>query len=184
MTESADPSQGQPAEEASSSGRDGTEPRPVRSWPLTWLTVIAAFLLAGAVISVLPLERGAASEPALGTLFLLALSVAAITTVALLLIVWRQLRLPVSIAALVVLFNVLVVGVKFVAAPAAVYEANTQRAFETFFPLDDLVGRQRQPPGCSASTQACCSSSSGRRAGVPAGSSGARPTRGRGVAGQ
>ena len=134
----------------------------MRSWPLTWLTVIAAFLLAGAVISVLPLERGAASEPALGTLFLLALSV----------------------AVLVVLFNVLVVGVKFVAAPAAVYEANTQRAFETFFPLDDLVGRQRQPPGCSASTQACCSSSSGRRAGVPAGSSGARPTRGRGVAGQ
>ena len=112
----------------------------MRSWPLTWLTVIAAFLLAGAVIRVLPLERGAASEPALGTLFLLALSVAAITTVALLLIVWRQLRLPVSIAVLVVLFNVLVVGVKFVAAPAAVYEANTQRAFETFFPLDDLVG--------------------------------------------
>jgi len=97
-------------------------------------------LLAGVVLRLLPLDKGGRDQPPVSLLAWLALVIAVITCAAVFVVVRFQLRLPASIALLAVVFNALVVGVKYVAGPHAVFEANRKTEFEANVSLNDSVG--------------------------------------------
>jgi hypothetical protein len=117
--------------------------RPARlPWRRFWLFTGPAFLLAGILVSLLPLDakNGGTTQPPLQLLFLMALAVGLVTLTAVYLVVRGELHLPASVALMALTFEGLVVGVKFVAGPAALYEANKKSSFQQFFPLSEGAG--------------------------------------------
>ncbi len=110
------------------------------SWSRTWLIGVSAFAVAVLLVYTLPLGDESASRPDVQRMLVAAIAIAAVTTAALFAIIRYELRLPSSVALLCVLFNALIVGVKFVAGPNAVYEANAQRVFEAEVSLNDAFG--------------------------------------------
>jgi hypothetical protein len=115
-------------------------PRRVQSWTRTWIVTLAAFGVALALVYALPLGDDDAARPDVQQMFVAGIAIAAVTTAALFAVIRLELRLPASVAVLCVVFNALVVGVKFVAAPNAVYEANAKKVFEVDLSLNDSLG--------------------------------------------
>jgi hypothetical protein len=94
-----------------------------------------------AAVLVPRLDDSAGDAPALTTLFVSAVCVAALTTAALYLALARDLRLPRLIVGYVVAYNVLVVFVKFVLSPEALYERSGNGTLEALlFDPNDLWG--------------------------------------------
>lgn len=119
---------------------DGPAGRRTGSWARALLVAAAAFLVAVALVFVLPLGDDQASRPDVQRMLVAAILIAAVTTAALFAIIRLELRLPTSVAVLCVVFNALVVGVKFVAGPNAVYVANAKKTFEADISLNDPGG--------------------------------------------
>jgi hypothetical protein len=117
-------------------------PRPARphSWTRSWLFGALGFGAALILVETLPLGDDHASRPDVQRMLVAAILVAAVTTLAMFAIITLEVRLPVSVAALCVVFNALVVGVKFVIGPNAVYAANAEHVFETEASLNETFG--------------------------------------------
>ena len=96
-------------------------------------------VLALATIALFP--RSGGDSPPLASLALVGAIVAAVTTFALYAIVRRDLGLPSRIGASLAIAFALIAIVKFVLAPAGLYEVNAVRA------LDDLFGSVADPMG-------------------------------------
>lgn len=105
-----------------------------------WAKVLPAFALAAVVVSIVPRAASGGTEPPLGILLSVGLLVGAVTTGALYWGLRSDLALPARVAAYAVAYNVLVVAVKFVLAPRALYESNRGRAFESILPVNQPLG--------------------------------------------
>lgn len=98
---------------------------PERLIPLTaWLKVAIALGLSALVATWLPGASGHGSTPPIAELVASASLIAALTTVALVLVLRFDLGLPVIAVLYTVAFNILIVVVKFVWGPAGLYEVN------------------------------------------------------------
>ena len=107
-------------------------PRPDRLPRSSWITLAVATLLALVAIVLFP--RSGGDAPPLASLALIGSAVTGVITVALYVIVRRDLRLPSLVAAAFAIAFALIGLVKFVLAPSGLYEINAVRA------LDDLFG--------------------------------------------
>lgn len=114
---------------------DGGTPLPL------WPKLLAAFALASLAVVVVPRSGdGHSSVPGLATLLATGAVVALLTTGALYVGLRRNLGLPLSIALYAVGYNVIVVFVKFVLAPTALYEVSDEGRLETLIDPSDAVG--------------------------------------------
>ena len=104
--------------------------------------IVGGFALAAlAAVFVPRLGDAGAESPALSTMFLTAVCVAALTTVALYLALTRDLGLPRLIVGYVVVYNALVVFVKFVLSPDALYEHSMHGTLDALvFDPNDAIG--------------------------------------------
>lgn len=115
--------------------------RGVRAIPTSlWLKAGAALVGAGAVVWFVPRIAEGGSTPPVGVLLATGLLVSAVTTALLWIGLRLDLKLPTSAILYAVVYNVLIVVVKFVLGPAALYEVNRERPFETFWPIDEVAG--------------------------------------------
>jgi hypothetical protein len=105
-----------------------------------WARLGAAYAIAVAVILLLPDNPHGSEAPPLTFLLLVALGIAAALTPVLWLAVRRDLGFSAQVAAFTVAFNLLVLTVKFVVAPHALYEVNRTRVLESFSPIDSDSG--------------------------------------------
>jgi hypothetical protein len=94
-----------------------------------WVKAIAGFGLALVVVTLLPRGSGQ-GQPPVRTLLLVGIPVIAFTTGALYLGIRRDLKLPIRVAVYFVASNVLIVVVKFMLAPRALYETNQLKPFD------------------------------------------------------
>ena len=95
-----------------------------------WVKAISGFGLALVVVTLLP--RGSADgEPPIRMLLSIGILVIALTTGALYLGLRSDLKLPARVALYFVAYNALIVAVKFVLAPRALYDSNQTRSFES-----------------------------------------------------
>ena len=98
---------------------------PERLIPLSaWLKVAVALGLSALVATWLPGASGHGSTPPIAELVASASLIAALTTVALVLVLRFDLGLPLVAVLYTVAFNILIVVVKFVWGPAGLYEVN------------------------------------------------------------
>lgn len=105
------------------------------------LKIVVAFGLAVLVAQLVPrLNEGAGDIPPVGTLLLTASLIGLVTTVALYVVVTRDVGLPASVAIFAVCWNLLVVAVKFVLGPLGYYEVNQEVVLEDFLTLGDQEG--------------------------------------------
>ena len=109
-------------------------PRPV------WAKILPAFALATVVVTVVPRAGSGGVEPPIGILLGVGLLVGAVTTAALYWGLRTDLGLPARTAVYAVAYNVLVVAVKFVLAPRALYEANRGRELVSLLPVSEPIG--------------------------------------------
>jgi len=100
---------------------------------------IALFLGALAVI-VVPRTGSGGTAPPLAVLFAGGLAVGIISLIALYLVLAKDLNLPVTVIVYTLVFNALIVFVKFVIAPNSVYEVNARVSFEAFATIADPIG--------------------------------------------
>jgi hypothetical protein len=99
------------------------------------------FALATLAAAFVPRLDESGETPALSTMFLTAVCVAGLTTAALYLALTRDLALPRLIVAYVVAYNGLVVFVKFVLSPEALYEHSEHGTLDALlFDPNDAVG--------------------------------------------
>jgi hypothetical protein len=120
------------------------EPPGERPLPLprsAWIRLAAVVGLALVAIALFPRTRG--DRPPLASLALIGAVIAGVTTVALYIIVRKDLRLPSRVAASFALAFVLIALVKFVLAPLGLYEVNAMKA------LDDYLGTVADPVGAA-----------------------------------
>jgi hypothetical protein len=103
-----------------------------------WWKVLPAFGAAALIAAFLPRTGSGGVVPPAGTLLLGAALVGLVTTAALYAALRLDLGLPVGVAAYAVLFNLLVVAVKFGLAPHGMYEVNQRVELESLLG-DDLV---------------------------------------------
>jgi hypothetical protein len=113
--------------------------RPIRLPSSSWIRLGVAVVLALAAIALFP--RSGGDAPPLASLALVGAAIAGVTTVALYMIVRRDLRLPSRVATSLALAFVLIAIVKFVLAPFGLYEVNAVEA------LEDLFGTVADPLG-------------------------------------
>jgi hypothetical protein len=104
-----------------------------------WPKIAAAFVLAALATLVIPQTGGDGSMPGLSTLLATGAVVALVTTGALYIGLRRNLGLPLSIALYAVGYNVVVVLVKFVLGPRALYEVSEEGRLETLVDPSDPV---------------------------------------------
>jgi hypothetical protein len=96
-----------------------------------------AFALAALAAVLVPrLEDGSSGSPAVTTLLVTALCIGVLTIGALYLALTGDLGLPKTIALYIIGFNALVVLVKFVLSPEALYERSENGSLEVFFDLN------------------------------------------------
>jgi hypothetical protein len=96
-----------------------------------WWKVLPAFGGAALIAAFLPRTGSGGIVPPAGILLLGATLIGLVTTAALYAALRLDLRLPVSVAAYAVLFNLLVVAVKFGLAPHGMYEVNQRIELES-----------------------------------------------------
>lgn len=99
-----------------------------------WWKALPAFGGAFLVAALLPRSGRAGAIPPAGTLLLCASLIGLLTAIAIYLVLRLDLRLPAGVAVYGVVFNLLVVAVKFGLAPHGMYEVNRRVAFEDFAP--------------------------------------------------
>jgi hypothetical protein len=100
---------------------------------VVWARVTAGFGLALAAAVLVPRTGDEGDVPGLGLLLVTGVLVGLATTGALYLVLRRDLGLPASIALFAVGYNALVVLVKFVFSPEALYEHSEAGSFEAWF---------------------------------------------------
>jgi hypothetical protein len=96
------------------------------------LKIGAAFAVATLAAALVPRLGDGGDVPGLGTLLAAGAVVGLITTAALYLVLRADLGLPAAVALLAVGYNALVVLVKFVLGPQAIYEASEEGRLEAF----------------------------------------------------
>jgi hypothetical protein len=99
--------------------------------------ICAAFGFAALAAATVPRLGGGGEVPGLATLLATGALVGLVTTGALYLVLRRDLALPSTVALLAVGYNALVVLVKFVLGPRALYEASEHGTLETLFDPGD-----------------------------------------------
>ena len=112
------------------------EPSASSRWPLPaslWAKVFGSFALAGLGVLVLPGLASGGSQPPVGTLLAIGILVGGVTAGGLYMGIRRDLKLPARVAILFVAYNALIVLVKFVLAPAGLYQANRRRELTSLF---------------------------------------------------
>ena len=105
-----------------------------------WLKVAGAFAGGLLVVWVVPRAANEGTTPPIGILLAVGLLVSIVTTGLLYVGLRFDLKLPVKAVAYAVAYNVIIVLVKFVLGPAALYEVNQERAWESLWPIDEPVG--------------------------------------------
>ena len=105
-----------------------------------WLKLGVGFGVALAAVELVPRTTSGGETPPVGAMLATAALVALATTVALVLLVRFDLRLPLRIAVLAAVWNVLVVVVKFVLGPRGFYEVNQNVDLTDLFTLNDAFG--------------------------------------------
>jgi hypothetical protein len=108
--------------------------------PAVWAKLGGAAGLAALVAVIAPRTSRSGSQPPVGVLLLSAALISLVMLSALVSILRRDLRLPVQIALYAVLYNALVIVVKFVLAPHGFYEVNQHTTLESWATPDSPVG--------------------------------------------
>jgi hypothetical protein len=101
--------------------------------------VIGSFLLAGIAVEVLPRVSSGGTQPPVGTLLAVGILVGGLTSGALYLGISRDMKLPARVAIFFVAYNALIVLVKFVLAPAGLYQVNRERWLRSTFGQRGIV---------------------------------------------
>jgi hypothetical protein len=106
-----------------------------------WVKVFFGFGLAVLVVRTLPSQAGGGENtPPVRFLLLIAALVTLLTTIALWLGIRRNLGLGSRVALYAVLYNALIVAVKFGLAPYGLYEVNQRVDLTETFPINDSIG--------------------------------------------
>jgi hypothetical protein len=105
-----------------------------------WAKILPAFALAAVVVAIVPRAGSGGVEPPIGIVLSVGLLVGAMTTGALYWGLRTDLGMPARMAAYAVAYNLLVVVVKFVLAPRALYEANRGRELVSLLPVSEPIG--------------------------------------------
>jgi hypothetical protein len=103
------------------------------------LKIGVAFAAATLAAAVVPRAGDGGEVPGIATLLSTGAVVGLVTTVALYLVLRLDLQLPATVALFAVGYNALVVLVKFVLGPQALYEASEEGRLETFFDPGDAA---------------------------------------------
>jgi hypothetical protein len=101
--------------------------------------VLGSFLLAGVAVAVLPRVSSGGTQPPVGTLLAVGILVGGVTSAALFLGISRDMKLPARVGIFFVAYNALIVLVKFVLAPAGLYQVNRERWFQATFGTKGIV---------------------------------------------
>jgi hypothetical protein len=106
-----------------------------------WAKILASFGIAAVVAAILPHTGSKASgSPPIGTLVLTAIAIGLVTTAGLVSVLRRDLGLPTLTVVYAVLYNGLVVLVKFVLAPHGLYQVDRTQPLQTVIPLSTGPG--------------------------------------------
>lgn len=103
------------------------------------MKVIGSFLFAGVAVVILPRVSTGGSQPPVGTLLAVGIVVGGATSAALYLGISRDMKLPARVAIFFVAYNALIVLVKFVLAPAGLYQSNRERWLSSIYGQDGIV---------------------------------------------